>query len=186
MNQRQKRFVEEIVIDPNATQAAIRAGYSKKTARSIGQRLLTNVDIKKEIQKARKRREKRTEIKQDRVLFELALIAFSDLRDYVDIDLDTGAIKAKGFEEMPTEVSRVLRAVKEDRVIKEDADGKKTTVYDKIKFELWDKMKALEMLGKHLGMFIEKIAVGGSEDLPPIKYVPIDGGPDEKKKEEEK
>ncbi|WP_213431657.1 terminase small subunit, partial [Paenibacillus dendritiformis] len=71
---KQKAFVQEYLIDLNATQAAIRAGYSAKTARKIGAENLTKPDIQKAIQEAMERREKRTEITQDRVLQELAKI----------------------------------------------------------------------------------------------------------------
>ena len=57
MNAKQRKFVTEYLIDGNATQAAIRAGYSEKTARSIGQRLLTIVDIKNAIEELRKKLE---------------------------------------------------------------------------------------------------------------------------------
>lgn len=83
LNDKQKRFAAEYIIDLNATQAAIRAGYSEKTAKSQGQRLLTHVDIKAEIAKAKSHREKRTEITQDRVLHELAKIGFADIRKAV-------------------------------------------------------------------------------------------------------
>lgn len=171
---RKQRFCEEYIIDLNATKAAERAKYSKKTARSIGQRLLTNVDIQKEIQRLMKKRSERTAISQDRVLRELAMIGFSDLRNYISIDKLTGAISAKGFEDMPKDESRVLKSVKEDRVIKEDADGKKTTVYDKVKFELWDKPRALEMIGRHLAMFVDRtnLNISGHVIMKVISAVP--------------
>lgn len=83
LTDKQQRFVDEYLIDLNATQAAIRAGYSEKTARSIGQRLLTNVDIQKAIEEAQSKRAERTEITQDMVLQELAKIGFSNMLDYM-------------------------------------------------------------------------------------------------------
>lgn len=159
---KKKRFINEYLKDLNATQAAMRSGYSEKTAKSQGQRLLTNVDIQREIQKRMKDREKRTEVTQDMVIKELASIAFSDLADYIEIVEDTGAIRAKSFNEMAEGKSRALQSIKEDRVIKEDAKGEQITVYDKINFKLYDKVRALELLGKHLGMFVEKIEHSGS------------------------
>lgn len=119
-------------------------------------------------------RSERTAIRQDRVLEELAMIGFSDIRNYIDIDRDTGAIRAKGFEDIPEGESRVIKSIKEDRVIKEDADGKKTTVYDKVKFELWDKPKALEMIGRHLAMFVDRtnMNVNGQIIMKVISAVP--------------
>ncbi|MDG6310861.1 terminase small subunit, partial [Glaesserella parasuis] len=68
LTDKQQRFVEEYLIDLNATQAAIRAGYSEKTARSIGQRLLTFVDIQEAIQEAQNKRAERVNVTQDDVL----------------------------------------------------------------------------------------------------------------------
>ena len=87
LNERQKRFCDEYLIDLNATQAAIRAGYSPKTAYSLGQRLLKKVDIQEYLQKRLKNREERTEVTQDRVLKELAKVAFHEAADYTDATL---------------------------------------------------------------------------------------------------
>ena len=82
---KQKAFVDEYLIDLNATQAAIRAGYSTKTARKIGQENLTKPDIQTEIQKRIKDRKKRTEITQDFVLNELYAIASSNGSDFAQV-----------------------------------------------------------------------------------------------------
>ncbi|WP_213469940.1 terminase small subunit, partial [Paenibacillus dendritiformis] len=82
---KQKAFVQEYLIDLNATQAAIRAGYSAKTARKIGQENLTKPDIQKAIQEAMDARAKRTEITADRVLQELAKIGFANITDYLRV-----------------------------------------------------------------------------------------------------
>lgn len=79
-----ERFVDEYLVDLNATQAAIRAGYSPKTAYSMGQRLLKDVEVQAAIQEARARREKRTEITQDRVVQEIADNAFRQASDAQD------------------------------------------------------------------------------------------------------
>lgn len=81
-----ERFVDEYLVDLNATQAAIRAGYSPKTAYSMGQRLLKDVEVQAAIQEARARREKRTEITQDRVVREIADNAFRPASDAQDSD----------------------------------------------------------------------------------------------------
>lgn len=171
-NPKRERFCQEFIIDLNGKKAAERAKYSKKTAEQQASRLLSNVKVQERIAELMKKRSERTRIAQDRVLQELAMIGFSDLRNYIDIDRDTGAIRAKGFEDMPEGESRVLKSIKEDRVIKEDADGEKTTVYDKVKFELWDKPKALEMIGRHLAMFVERHQVNANMTLTVISAVP--------------
>jgi phage terminase small subunit len=83
---RQQRFVEEYLIDLNATQAAIRAGYSEKTAQVQSSRLLSNVMVAAAIAEAQSARSERTEITQDMVVRELAKIGFSDLRKVLTKD----------------------------------------------------------------------------------------------------
>ena len=82
---KQQRFVDEYLIDLNATQAAIRAGYSEKTAFSIGTENLRKPLIQKAIQQRKQAREQRTEITQDRVIQELAAIGFARATDYAKI-----------------------------------------------------------------------------------------------------
>lgn len=144
LNERQERFAQEYIIDLNATQAAIRSGYSEKTAYSIGQRLLKHVEIQERIQQAMKERATRTGITQDRVLREYARIAFFDPRKLFDedgnpiniseLDEDTAAAIA-GFE-----------------VVQEFNIKMGGTYYTK-KYKLSNKLGALDSLAKHLGMF---------------------------------
>mgnify|MGYP000855759256 CR=1 FL=1 len=86
LTDKQKKFVEEYLIDLNATQSAIRAGYSPKTANEQGARLLANVSIQEAISKAMAERSRRTGINQDRIVQELARIAFVKITDVVDPD----------------------------------------------------------------------------------------------------
>ena len=161
---KQSRFVQEYLIDLNATQAAIRAGYSVKTADVQGPRLLGNVGIAAAIAEGQQKLSEKTGITQERVLEELAIIAFSDIRHYLDIDQDTGGIRPKSFDEatMPEKASRALEMVKEDRMIREDAKGNDSIINSKVTFKMYDKLKALDLLGKHLGMFKERVEHSGS------------------------
>ena len=84
MTPRSSDFVDEYLVDLNATQAAIRAGYSEKTAYSIGQRLLKNVEVQKMIANRMEERSKRTEITQDRVLTDIELIKQDAMRKASD------------------------------------------------------------------------------------------------------
>lgn len=79
VTEKQERFCDEYLIDLNATQAAIRAGYSEKTARAIGQRLLTNVDIQKYIQEQQQSTRKKNGIKRDDIITELKRLGFADI-----------------------------------------------------------------------------------------------------------
>lgn len=84
LTQKQKRFVQEYLVDLNATAAAIRAGYSEKTANRIASENLSKPDIQSAIQEAIEKRQKRTEITQDMVLRETAKLAFFDVRKMFD------------------------------------------------------------------------------------------------------
>ena len=106
LTEKQKRFVAEYLIDPNQKKAAIKAGYSEKTAEQIGYQLLNKTSVAQAIEKSKRKRELRTDITADRVLHELADIGF-------------------------------------------DKEAERTT----------DRLKALELMGKHLAMFTDKVNV---------------------------
>lgn len=157
LNEKQLRFVDEYIIDLNATQAAIRAGYSKKTARSQAQRLLTNVDIQGAIAKAVEARSKRTEITQDRVLKELATLGFSDMANYVTFQGDGSVVF--DWSELPEEATRAISEITVDEFM--DGKGDDARPVRRTKFKLYNKQPALTDLGKHLGMFVETKEVKG-------------------------
>jgi len=171
-NAKHERVCQEYLIDLNQTEACKRAKYSAHTAAQQASRLFSNVKIQARIAELKAIRNERTRVTQDRVVKELAMLGFSDLKNYITIDPLTGAIQAKGFENMPPGESRALKAIKEDRAIKEDADGKGVTVYDKVSFTMHDKIRALEILAKHLGMLVERHEMMGEGGGPiKIEYV---------------
>ena len=147
LTDKQKRFVEEYLVDLNATQAAIRAGYSVSTATAIASELLQKEHIAEAISKAKAERSRRTGISQDRVVEELAKIAFLKITDVVNpgdatvldtaSDDDKAAIESIRVKEIPTQagvgIEREVRTA--------------------------SKLKALELLGKHLGMWDDKANV---------------------------
>lgn len=144
---KQERFVEEYLIDLNATQAAIRAGYSPNTANEQGSRMLANVSIRTYIDKEMAERSKRTGINQDRVIRELARLAFVNANDVIDIE---EATLKNGATEDDT---AAIASVKVKTIPTKEGEGVEREI------RLTDKLKALELLGKHLGMFKEKIEV---------------------------
>jgi len=158
LTDKQENFIREYLVDLNATQAAIRAGYSVKTAYSQGQRLLKNVEIQVAIEEAMNNREKRTEVTQDMVVQQLAKIAFADIKDSVEWD-DENGIRIKPSEEVD---GTILASVSETEF--------KGAVTKEIKFN--DRMRALEMLGRHLGMFKDKIEHSGSVGVQIVDDVP--------------
>lgn len=137
MRDKQDRFCQEYLIDLNATRAAIRAGYSPKTARQIGQENLSKPDVQARICELKEARAKRTEITQDRVLLEIAALAFSDIGDIVD--WDEKEVRLIPSSQIPP---NALKAVKH---IRGDQSGVGVTLYDKV--------RALDMLARHLGLY---------------------------------
>lgn len=159
LTDKQKKFVEEYLIDLNATQSAIRAGYSPKTANEQGARLLANVSIQEAISKAMAERSRRTGINQDRIVQELARIAFVKITDVVDPD---GEINTNASDDD-------LACIESYKI--EDSDSVNGSS-SKREVKLASKIKALELLGKHVGMWNDKIQVdvsipvfGGEDDL---------------------
>lgn len=153
----QQRFVDEYLVDLNATQAAIRAGYSQKTARSQGQRMLTNVDIQAGIQSAMALRSLATQINANQVLQELALLAFSDITTYIKMRGNT--LTLKEFNSLPPGAGRVIKKIKQkpvDLVLDEKFGMQEPEIRTEfqIEIELWDKPKSIDMLCKHLGMYL--------------------------------
>lgn len=143
-------FCEEYLIDLNATQAAIRAGYSVESAGSIGSELLKKPEIRARIDKEMAERSKRTGINADRVLRELARVAFLNPKDV--IDLNTAEVK----EDASEDDLAVIAGVKVKYVPHKDFDENGDPVIEQAierEVRMADKLKALELCGKHLGMF---------------------------------
>lgn len=138
---KQKKFVEEYLIDLNATQAAIRAGYSPETAEQIGYQQLQKTSVKNEIDKAMAERSRRTGINQDRVLRELAKIAFVNPGDVINFDEATVKSDAKEDD------LAAIASVKIKNIPTEDGEITEREI------KLCDKLKALDLLGKHLGIY---------------------------------
>lgn len=145
---KQQRFVDEYIIDLNATQAATRAGYSPRTAGTQGQRLLTNVEIQAAIIAAKSARAERTHVTQDRVLLELARIGFSDIRCMFTAD---GLLRP--IAELDDATAAAISSVKVvTRPGSEVGDDGKRTVEHVHEIKLWDKNSALDKIAKHLDM----------------------------------
>tara|TARA_R110000765_G_scaffold335414_1_gene425810 strand:- start:84 stop:635 length:552 start_codon:yes stop_codon:yes gene_type:complete len=145
---KQARFVAEYLIDLNATQAAIRAGYSEKTAHAIGQENLRKPIIAESITEAQTQRAGRTEITQDRVMAELAKLGFYDIRNAVRWG---GAPQATQEGELVYPVEMVASEDMDDSTAAAISEVSLTA--QGVKIKMVDKLAALEKLGKHLGMF---------------------------------
>lgn len=153
---KQQRFVDEYLIDLNATQAAIRAGYSKKTAQVQSARLLSNVMVSAAVAKGMETRAARTGITQDMVLRELAKIGFSDIRKVVrwgETMVRMVDAEDEGADDMvPYHGLALIDSAEIDDdtagAIAEVSQGK-----EGLKVKLHDKKGALVDIGRHLGMF---------------------------------
>lgn len=168
LRDKQRTFAEEYLIDLNGTQAAIRAGYSPKTANQQASRLLANANIRAYIDRKLAERSRRTGINADRVLRELARVAFVNAADLIDDGSglirdeakadDTAAISSVRVKTIPTDAGDIV-----EREIK-----------------LTDKNKALDMLCRHLGLYADRNAAeegaGGVVVLPEVQVEPVPAG----------
>lgn len=161
LTDKQQRFVDEYLIDLNATQACIRAGYSVKTANEQGSQNLAKLSIQEAIAKKMAERSKRTGVNQDRVVLELAKIAFVNPQNL--IDPEDASIRPDATEDDLA----CIQSVK----VKTMNSPKGISVEREVRLN--DKMKALELLGKHLGMWNDKpevnvavpVVICGEDDL---------------------
>jgi phage terminase small subunit len=152
---KQQLFCQEFVVDMNATQAALRAGYSKNGARNQGSRLLANEGIRSEISRLVCERAERTSITVDMVISELAKIAFGSIGDLVNWDSSTVTLIEKGL--IPKDAIAAISEISETVT----AGG---TVTTKVSRE--SKVKCLELLGKYLSMFTDRHIHEGNKDAP--------------------
>ena len=171
---RRDQFPREYLVDFNATKAAQRCGYSKKSAYAQGSRLLKNDEIQKTLRALQKTRADKHEETFDKWMTELVLIAHSDLKNYIDITEDTGAIRAKGFDAMPKDASRALESITENRTIHENANGEQSVINEKVTFKMHNKLGALEMIGKSFGWLKDKVEHSGELNIQFIMPRPKD------------
>ena len=174
----QRRFAQEYQTDCNAVAAAIRAGYSRKTAHAYSAKLLRHPEIRALIRAAEHDRLEQMGVTQDKVIMELARIAFSDVRAAVQWD-ESGAI-ARASKNLTRDEAAAISEV----IANTDAESGSAHV----RVKLYDKLKALEMLSRHLGVFKDgnsggvqqQIAAGATVNMH-IAYVgapPQDAGGD--------
>ena len=146
INPKRLEFCRQYVVDFNGTQAAIRAGYSKKTAGIQAEQLLKILEIKAKVKELTDAQAKRTEVTADKVIEELALLGFSNMLDYVmikggipDVDLSL--------------LTRKQAAAIQEVVLEKGKWG------IRVKIKLTDKIRALTKLGEHLGIFTNEPAI---------------------------
>jgi phage terminase small subunit len=162
LNEQQQRFVVEYVKDLHITKAAIRAGYSKKTAHAIGSRLLKHVEISAAIAVAQSKVLDRAELSAQRTLEEMRRLAFSNVQDLFDANGDLIPIH-KLTREQAACISSLEIIMKNATA----GDGKIDRV---LKLKVWDKPKVMEMLGKHFALLTDRMIVEGGDELIQALY----------------
>jgi len=165
----QARFIDEYLIDLNATQAMIRAGYRGKRPDVYAAKLMAKPHIKAAIQQRMDRRQARTEITQDMVIAELARIGFSDQRRVMK--WKGNSVELLDSETLSDDAAAMVQEVSKTETLNGGS----------IKLKSYDKVKALELLGSHLGMWKTKhehSGPGGKPLAPPMIGITFgDGGP---------
>ena len=140
---REARFVDEYLLDLNGARAAVRAGYSARSARQLAARLLAKPSVRAEVDRRRQELAHRTGIEQERILDELASIAFSDMRDFATWGSD--GVKLKAGSDLPAGTSRCIAEI--------------VQAPTGVRIRLHNKITALHALGRHFGMFREPFHV---------------------------
>lgn len=177
LSAKQKAFCEEYIIDLNGTQAAIRAGYSEKTANQQAARLLANVNIQAYIQELLQKRSNRLEITADNVLKEIAKLAFSDIRE---VFTEQGGLINPN--QLGDNIAAAVQSIDVVENVVKDEDGNAQVEYTK-KIKLSDKRASLELLAKHLGLLTEKVSIAKTVTI--LDYTGEDEDEDEDDEEPE-
>lgn len=143
MTPKQRRFVEEYLIDRNPTEAARRAGYDPKWAKTTGWRALKHPEVRRAVADGLPSRGESVEITVERVRRELGLIAFGSIGDYFHWGPDGVVLKDK----------TLLTAAQQAAVA--EVSRSRTKTGETIRVKLHDKLAALDKLARHLGMYRE-------------------------------
>ena len=164
LNVKQRQFATEYLKDLNSKQAAIRAGYAEASAEVAGSRLLSHVKVKALIQDLMDARAAREAITTDRVLREIARLAFADMRDYFNADGSLLPIHA-----LSNDAAAALASF--EKVEYFEGEGReKSQVGHLKKLRIWDKSKNLELLGRHLRLFADKVEHTGADGGPLVVH----------------
>lgn len=145
---KEEMFCQEYIIDMNARQSAIRAGYSEASCSTIAYELLKKPYIQDRIAQLNAKRMRRLKIDQDQVLAEWAKIAFSNIKDF----MEEGDLAVKNLRNIPAMKAAAISSIKKittSGVYEDGTPFKKTTV----EYKMWDKLRALENVGKHIGFY---------------------------------
>lgn len=151
---KQRLFIAAYCAEPNATKAAESAGYSRRTAYSIGQENLTKPEIAQEIARKLQKKADKYEITGDKVLRELALMGFARMDSYIGIGESGEAFVDLSAVKKDPDLAAAIQEVTVDEYT--EGHGEEAREVKRIKFKLADKRGSLELLGKHLKLFTDK------------------------------
>jgi len=151
LTEKQKMFCKEYIKDLNATQSAIRAGYSEKTAAEIGRQNLMKLEIQAKIKELLNSRSERIKITADDVLKELWRIGTSDITEFLH-KAEGETITLEDIKALPPGKRKLIKSI-----------GK---TGNGVKIELVDKLKSLELVGRHLGMFSDNLNIRVDQEMP--------------------
>lgn len=157
---KQERFVKEYLADNNATQAAIRAGYSPKCANDTACKIMKSPAVRARLEEALEKRSERTKIRQDRVILELARVAFANVADLVDFT--TGDLKP----DVSQDDTAAIAGAKIRRVLTAEGECRE------VQIRMADKLRALELLGRHLGLFTDNLNPTGNLGVVIVNDIP--------------
>jgi phage terminase small subunit len=158
--EREEIFAREYIIDLNGQAAAERAGYAPKTARITASRLLTKANIKALIAKLTEKKFAKLDISGERILQELAYVAFLDPRK-----LFTPEGELRPITELDEDTARAIAGLDHEKLFEHFGKGQAKRVGNTVKVKLADKIRALQLLGQYHKLFTEKVEVTASEDL---------------------
>lgn len=151
LNEKQKLFCREFLRDFNGAKAAVRSGYSEKTARQIASENLSKPDIQQYVQALAIQLNTKTDNQIESIIAELQIIAFGSMRDVADWDLNGIQIKD----------SKILR--EEAKLVAEISETSSEKSGSRVKVKLHDKLKALELLGRYHKIFTDKVEHTGKD-----------------------
>lgn len=158
---RQKCFVAEYLIDLNATKAAIRAGYNPNSASVTASDMLAKANIAAMVARAMEQRASRVQMTADSVLHEMSLLSHSNIDHYI-VDDDGRVVLTEGA---PDGAMAAVQSVRRKKTIREDKDGNCTVTYD-VEIKLWDKPTPLKLMGRHTGLFPDRMEHTGKNGGP--------------------
>ncbi|MDP4109602.1 MAG: terminase small subunit [Bacillota bacterium] len=161
---KQQRFAEEFLVDLNASQAAIRAGYSARSAYESAHQNMQNPRVRAYLDQMMAKLSRRTGVSQERIVRELARVAFVNAADVIDFSTASVSSQASSDD------TAAIAAIKVKNTPTSEGECSDCEI------KLLDKLKALELLGKHMGMFTDNVNISADMGVQILNDIPEDSG----------